>query len=75
MTDNIINCVKIIYDIEPCKKCGGQIMTIFVMNEMIYRKCIKCDNNGIKPWPDCEEERIGRLMHIYYTTGVVVDKY
>lgn len=37
-----MNCVKIVYDRRPCKKCGGQIMTIFVMKEIVYSKCIKC---------------------------------
>lgn len=44
MTNSVINCVKIVYDEEPCKKCGGQIMTIFVMKEMVDRRCIKCNN-------------------------------
>lgn len=73
MVDNTKNCVKIVYERKPCRKCGGQVMTIFVMREMIYRRCIKCDGKGIrgkgirKPRPDCIEERIGKLMCIYYT--------
>jgi hypothetical protein len=66
VTNNIKNCVKIIYETDPCKKCGGQIMYIFVMKDMVDRRCIKCNNLGVSIRPECEEERIGRLMHLYY---------
>lgn len=71
---NIISCVKIVYDREPCKKCGGQVMTIYVMREMVDRRCIKCDNLGVILRPSCEEERIGRLMHLYGIQNYVVKR-
>lgn len=71
----MIDYVKIVYDKEPCKKCGGQIMTVFIKKETVDRRCIKCDNFRIRLRPECNEERLGRVMHIYYLTGCVVDKY
>lgn len=62
MVDNAINCVKIVYERKPCIKCGGQVMTIFVMLDMVYRKCIKCNGLGIGLRPSCKEECMGRLM-------------
>jgi hypothetical protein len=67
------NFVKILYEKEACKKCNGQIMTIFVKKEIIDRKCVKCDNPRIRIRPVCEEEYIGRLMHIYYVTGRLIN--
>jgi len=66
--------MKIVYDKDPCKKCGGQIMTIFINNEIIDRRCIKCNNLSIRPRPTCKEEHKGRLMDIYYKTGSIADK-
>lgn len=67
------NFIKILYEKESCKKCGGQIITIFVKKEMVDRKCVKCDNPRIRIRPTCEEEYIGRLMHMYYNTGILID--
>jgi hypothetical protein len=60
----MIGYIEIIYEKEPCWRCKGQIMSIFIGQEMIERRCVKCDNKGIRSRsrPSCKEERLGFIM-------------
>ena len=75
MTNDLIDYVTTVYDKEPCKKCGGQIMTVFIIQDIIDRRCIKCDSAKVRIRPECEDERKGRVMHIYNVTGHISDGY
>lgn len=60
---------RIIYNKVSCPYCEGQIMSIYIGQDRICSRCIKCKrdipNYDIEPKPVCVEEHIGHLMAAY----------